>query len=52
MLDSGHARYLWKPVSEVERFAALGVTRLVVNLPAARGGYLDQLRTFAAGTMS
>ncbi|MFA7249407.1 MAG: LLM class flavin-dependent oxidoreductase [Dehalococcoidia bacterium] len=36
---------------EVEAFAALGVTRLVVNLPAARGGYLDQLRTFAQGVM-
>ena len=37
---------------EITAFEALGVTRLVVNLPAARGGYLDQLRTFAAGAMS
>ena len=37
---------------EIAAFEALGVTRLVVNLPAARGGYLDQLRTFAASAMS
>jgi len=37
---------------EIEAFEALGVTRLVVNLPAARGEYLDQLRTFAASAMS
>lgn len=36
---------------EIAAFEALGVTRLVVNLPAARGGYLDQLRTFADAAM-
>ncbi len=37
---------------EIAAFEALGVNRMVVNLPAARGGYLDQMRNFAAAVMS
>lgn len=36
---------------EIAKFEKLGVTRLVVNLPAARGAYLDQLKNFADAVM-